>query len=175
MALPIREILSVEKSKGARFGKHGLVVIVKGHEELFFEMWSADRRDAVIDLLRRQIEEVRKRVGSGDGGSTGHQEAIILEDFAPHLGGPEFDVSPLPEVQGTLADSLPAVMFTSASSTFLTFKPPKSLHFTFLTIGSRGDVQPYIALAKGLMADGHRARIATHVEFKDWIESVSCT
>ncbi|KAA8566116.1 hypothetical protein EYC84_008719 [Monilinia fructicola] len=37
--------------------------------------------------------------------------------------------------------------------------------------GSRGDVQPYIALCKGLMAEGHKTRIATHLEFKDWIES----
>jgi UDP:flavonoid glycosyltransferase YjiC (YdhE family) len=46
------------------------------------------------------------------------------------------------------------------------------MHITCLTIGSRGDVQPYIALAKGLIADGHKVRIATHGEFKDWIESV---
>ena len=46
------------------------------------------------------------------------------------------------------------------------------MHFTILTIGSRGDVQPYLALAKGLQADGHRVRIATHLEFKSWIESV---
>ncbi|UTT94116.1 hypothetical protein NDA17_002708 [Ustilago hordei] len=44
---------------------------------------------------------------------------------------------------------------------------PPYLHLS--TIGSRGDVQPYIALAKGLQADGHRARIATHAEFGDWI------
>lgn len=49
-------------------------------------------------------------------------------------------------------------------------KPEKSLHFTCITIGTRGDVQPYIALCKGLMKEGHRCRIATHDEFKDWIE-----
>ena len=43
------------------------------------------------------------------------------------------------------------------------------LHFTMLTIGSRGDVQPYIALAQRLLRLGHRVRIATHVEFGDWI------
>jgi sterol 3beta-glucosyltransferase len=48
--------------------------------------------------------------------------------------------------------------------------PDTSLHFTCLTIGTRGDVQPYIALCKGLMAKGHRCRIATHDEYKEWIE-----
>jgi sterol 3beta-glucosyltransferase len=28
-------------------------------------------------------------------------------------------------------------------------------------VGSRGDVQPYIALALQLVADGHRVRLAT--------------
>ncbi|KAJ1305985.1 hypothetical protein OPQ81_010700 [Rhizoctonia solani] len=46
--------------------------------------------------------------------------------------------------------------------------PPK--HFVCLTIGSRGDVQPYIALARGLMAEGHRVTIVTHEEYKEWCE-----
>ena len=76
---------------------------------------------------------------------------------------------PKPPPEGR-TDSLPAVMFTSVGSTFLTFKPRETLRFTCLTIGARGDVQPYIALAKGLQADGHTVKIATHLEFKDWIE-----
>ncbi|KAI9475860.1 MAG: family 1 glycosyltransferase [Benjaminiella poitrasii] len=47
--------------------------------------------------------------------------------------------------------------------------PERSLHITCLTIGSRGDVQPYIALCKELQKDGHRCRIATHPEYEDWI------
>lgn len=39
-----------------------------------------------------------------------------------------------------------------------------------LTIGSRGDVQPYIALALRLKKDGHTIVIITHDEFKGWIE-----
>jgi sterol 3beta-glucosyltransferase len=45
----------------------------------------------------------------------------------------------------------------------------KKMHITILTIGSRGDVQPYIALCKTLMEDGHQCRIGTHPEFRDWI------
>lgn len=68
------------------------------------------------------------------------------------------------------AQETPSVADESASSSFLTFRPEEPLHFTCLTIGSRGDVQPYIALAKGLRAEGHRVRIATHGEFRAWVE-----
>ncbi|KAI8989279.1 hypothetical protein BDB01DRAFT_531895 [Pilobolus umbonatus] len=57
-----------------------------------------------------------------------------------------------------------------STDTLIYKKPEKPLHFTCITIGTRGDVQPYIALCKGLMKEGHRCRIATHEEFKDWIE-----
>ncbi|KAF5377187.1 hypothetical protein D9615_006328 [Tricholomella constricta] len=173
MALPIRDMLTMEKSRATRFGHHGLVIIVKGHEELFFEFGAEDKREAFMKLLSRQMDDVRRRLAQGETTNTspGKRHALILEEFdasARKITGNDSDPTPVHE---NMTDSLPAVMFTSASSTFLTFKPAKSLHFTFLTIGSRGDVQPYIALAKGLMADGHRCKIATHGEFKDWIES----
>lgn len=68
-----------------------------------------------------------------------------------------------------LVDGLPILSHTS-DEPLLYKKPDKPLHFTCITIGTRGDVQPYIALCKGLMADGHKCRIATHDEFKSWIE-----
>jgi sterol 3beta-glucosyltransferase len=168
MTLPIRDILATEKTKATRFGHHGLIVIVKGHEELFFEFGAEDKRDAFVILLERQMEDARRRLAVGDTVTPGKRDALILEEFETKPSAAKHD----PPANENMADSLPALMFTSASSTFLTFKPKRSLHFTFLTIGSRGDVQPYIALAKGLMADGHKARIATHGEFKDWIEAV---
>ena len=45
----------------------------------------------------------------------------------------------------------------------------RSLHFVCLTIGSRGDIQPYIALGLGLMKLGHTVTIVTHEEYRDWI------
>lgn len=47
--------------------------------------------------------------------------------------------------------------------------PMPSKHFVCLTIGSRGDVQPYIALGKGLQKEGHRVTIVTHEEYKEWV------
>ncbi|KAG6891346.1 hypothetical protein C0992_008461 [Termitomyces sp. T32_za158] len=45
------------------------------------------------------------------------------------------------------------------------------MHFVCLTIGSRGDVQPYIALGLGLIKEGHRVTIVTHEEYREWILS----
>lgn len=62
-------------------------------------------------------------------------------------------------------------MFDDPAVSILNFKPTEPLRVTCLTIGSRGDVQPYIALCKGLLKEGHKPKIATHVEFGDWIKS----
>lgn len=45
------------------------------------------------------------------------------------------------------------------------------MRITILTIGSRGDVQPYIALAIGLQRVGHTVRFATHAIFESWVRS----
>ena len=167
MILPLRDILSTEKQKSVRFGHHGLVIIIKGHEELFFEFTDEERRNAFISIIHRQLEDVRQRAETL-GPHMGPADApLIFEEFGPR------NPLAMSTSENSSSESAPAHMFTSQSSTFLSFKPERPLHFTFLTIGSRGDVQPYIALAKGLMADGHRVRIATHGEFEDWVKSVS--
>src|SRR5512141_820504 len=45
------------------------------------------------------------------------------------------------------------------------------------SIGSRGDVQPILALAIELRALGHHARLCVAPNFKEWIESygLECT
>lgn len=40
------------------------------------------------------------------------------------------------------------------------------MRITLPTTGSRGDVQPYVALGRGLQALGHRVRLATHSDFE---------
>ncbi|KEP53307.1 UDP-glucose:sterol glycosyltransferase [Rhizoctonia solani 123E] len=168
MMIPIRDILSTEKQKPFRFGQHGLVVVIKGHEELFFEFGSIERRDACCNLLEMQKEVLQKQALSpiSPNHTQGKRDALILEELEPSVLISDDDPRPAPEV---LASDAP-VMFASTSSTLLTFKPDRPMHFTCLTIGSRGDVQPYIALCKGLQADGHKVRIATHKEFQSWIE-----
>lgn len=43
------------------------------------------------------------------------------------------------------------------------------LNIVIQIVGSRGDVQPFIALGNALQAHGHRVRIATHDVFADFV------
>ncbi len=45
------------------------------------------------------------------------------------------------------------------------------MRIAILTLGSRGDVQPYVALGVGLQAAGHEVRLATHQEFEGFIRA----
>ncbi|KAJ4349079.1 hypothetical protein N0V95_004904 [Ascochyta clinopodiicola] len=48
--------------------------------------------------------------------------------------------------------------------------PPPSLNIVIQVVGSRGDVQPFVALGKVLKDTyGHRVRLATHPTFKDFV------
>lgn len=70
-----------------------------------------------------------------------------------------------------LEPEAPSLKFDDLKASILNFKPLEPMRITCLTIGSRGDVQPYIALCKRLLEEGHRPKIATHPEFEPWIRS----
>lgn len=62
----------------------------------------------------------------------------------------------------------------SPSHTIQTQSPPPKLNIVIQVAGSRGDVQPFIALGCALQRDyGHRVRIATHAVFEDFVRSSS--
>ncbi|MBD2731597.1 glycosyltransferase family 1 protein [Nostoc sp. FACHB-892] len=47
--------------------------------------------------------------------------------------------------------------------------PKRKLKITILTVGSRGDLQPYCALAIGLKRAGHEVTLATHENFEPFV------
>ncbi|PUZ69385.1 hypothetical protein GQ55_2G103500 [Panicum hallii var. hallii] len=52
-------------------------------------------------------------------------------------------------------------------SSDLQHRPP--MQIVMLIVGTRGDVQPFIAIGKRLQNYGHRVRLATHANFKDFV------
>lgn len=48
-------------------------------------------------------------------------------------------------------------------------KLPVHLNIVIHVVGSRGDVQPFIALGKELKKHGHRVRLATHLAFRNFV------
>ena len=176
MILPLRDIENVDKEKGFRFGYSGLVIVIRGHEELFFEFGQSEVRDDCAVTLLDNLESMRYLQESGllmqedkaeaDAAKAEHQ---MLQE-ARNDGHSEHDMK-LPKTAEETAhpEQAPPILFDDPRASILNFKPTESLRITCLTIGSRGDVQPYIALCKGLLAEGHRPRIATHREFEPWV------
>lgn len=50
-------------------------------------------------------------------------------------------------------------------------KSVPKLKIAVLVVGTRGDVQPFLAMAKRLQGYGHRVRLATHSNFRDFVKS----
>lgn len=187
LVLPLRDIENVDKEKGFRFGYHGLVLVIRGHEELFFEFSSAEHRDDCTVTLLHSLETARYMAESGvlarqddddaeiakeehrklqeaRRNSTAGDHALVLPDTAEAIYSHKDEDASISGSSGPLLfDIEPRASILNLS------KPKTSLRVTCLTIGSRGDVQPYIALCKGLIAEGHRPRIATHAEFEPWV------
>ena len=176
LVLPLKDIENVDKEKGFRFGYSGLVIVIRGHEELFFEFNQRLVRDDCAVTLLENLGSIRYLEESGlltqqdkDEAATAKAEHQMLQE-ARQDGHNEHDLK-LPQLTDDAEnpqEALP-VLFDDPRASILNFKPTESLRITCLTIGSRGDVQPYIALCKGLLAEGHRTKIATHAEFEPWV------
>lgn len=85
----------------------------------------------------------------------GTVEFEVPGDVEPHaLGGGQRDV-------------YTEVAEEESLETELQYIPP--LQIVMLIVGTRGDVQPFIAIGKRLQDYGHRVRLATHSNFKDFV------
>ncbi|XP_020248076.1 sterol 3-beta-glucosyltransferase UGT80B1-like isoform X2 [Asparagus officinalis] len=68
-------------------------------------------------------------------------------------------------------DSVDSVPCDSGENIFKFSKIVPTLKIAILVVGTRGDVQPFIAIAKRLQVFGHRVRLATHVNFRNFVQS----
>lgn len=171
LVISFKDIVTVHKQRGFRWGYSGMVLVIKGHEELFLEFGSAGLRDecavTVLRSLENGIENMESTILDDEElqmAETAAAENEMLQAARKNSWDGE---SQLPRsVQQTERDGHTGEEATSIED----FKPKTPMKIVCLTIGSRGDVQPYIALCKGFIAQGHRAKIATHKEFGPWVE-----
>ncbi|OAL01443.1 sterol 3-beta-glucosyltransferase [Phaeosphaeriaceae sp. SRC1lsM3a] len=172
--LPMKDIENVNKEKGFRMGYHGLAVVIRGHEELFFEFSRAEYRDECAITVLRILENARylDEDDSSSSGVNSDDEAAKAEhdllQQARENSDIKEDINVSDIVRAADHDRIPLI-FDDPLASFVDFKPPEPLVIVCLTIGSRGDVQPYISLCKELIKEGHKPRIATHAEFEPWI------
>ncbi|KAK4363659.1 hypothetical protein RND71_018900 [Anisodus tanguticus] len=86
-------------------------------------------------------------------------------------GTVEFDIPGDVEttrVLGTGSESVhTAVEDEPLDATELQYFPP--MQIVMLIVGTRGDVQPFTAIGKRLQDFGHRVRLATHANFKEFV------
>ncbi|QRV84192.1 glycosyltransferase family 1 protein [Ceratobasidium sp. AG-Ba] len=163
----------------------GLRLQVRGQHDITFEFSSREQRDDAVARLNAIAEANR----ANESTTTSELQTPRLERsvsspkvIIPSTSSPEECVANAPalfspisrtleraqtvQLPPMLLSRLPKPINLPAST--LIHIPPK--HFVCLTIGSRGDVQPYIALALGLMQQGHKVTIVTHEEYKSWCE-----
>lgn len=99
------------------------------------------------------------------------KDCIIFLLFLNFLLGSVSSLTIPTEILGHVAETHPKDELDTTIQAIKALKRPEPMKITFLTIGSRGDVQPSIALCRGLQNEGHTCTIATHPEFKDLIEA----
>ncbi|KAI0317501.1 hypothetical protein OF83DRAFT_1058536 [Amylostereum chailletii] len=173
-----------------KVGDYVIVLEIQGQHDLRFAFRRESSRDEAIRRINASVSQYRdKRVISTSPRSMSPETtppqsplATPASDSGLSLSSPigrlhtTSILAPLSRIPSSKPKQIPYVLKTylpkainyPAGNSVLLKMLPK--HFVCLTIGSRGDVQPYIALCLGLQKEGHTTTIVTHEEYKEWVE-----
>lgn len=189
MILPLKDLENCYKEKGIKLKYSGLVLVIRGQDKLLLEFGSQKSRDDCEAMILRQLEILH---GRENWRPEPHQWGPKYTPDEAQAPGPDWkrDMEMMrirakqarrrrinqariqmfeEKLNAAIGMDVPLLLEDSPLVN-TEVRPSTSFKFTLLTIGSRGDVQPYLALAKGLQEEGHDVTIATHSEFKDWVE-----
>nr|ODN91658.1 hypothetical protein L204_05646 [Cryptococcus depauperatus CBS 7855] len=177
---------SAEDVKGAvvmpsiRAGFHGMALQLRGHGNLRFEFWNKDARDEVlgrVNALRDNLSRTANMQPESNFilSSKLQPSRPLYSSPEPSLFSNDHPADILAPPKDFLFEPVSVADDALAYLPYVANKPIEAARikprtFVCLTIGSRGDVQPYIALGLRLMQDKHKVIIVTHGEFKTWIE-----
>lgn len=171
--------------------RHGMSLHIHGQHDLSFEFWLKQSRDEVLSRINALAHAESPPADRQTTASSNSRPISSVRSFrsgeVPQEQNPaaanRSPVVPVTHAADILAPPKNTLLRGRAfpdealsHMPFIANKPWQDSarmtprHFTCLTIGSRGDVQPYIALGLRLKQDGHSVTIVTHDEFKKWIE-----
>jgi UDP:flavonoid glycosyltransferase YjiC (YdhE family) len=149
--IPVSEIASVSRGRVAFVVREALR-IETSHGSVFHFVGFAH-----LGATLAQIETVVQQNGSSN---SNKKAAVDIESSATND-----DTLTRTDAEAALSATLARTTAPLADTRAL---PP--LRVVILTIGSRGDVQPTLALGSALKADGHDVTIGTHAAFKEFVE-----
>ncbi|KNA15791.1 hypothetical protein SOVF_094980 isoform A [Spinacia oleracea] len=132
-----------------------------------------DKHDIIMSKSKSQIESRRHDLKL-DRLSQREKEKLIANLVKIQNDGTvEVDLSK----NGTVASELLELHSAESASFYAKEiipnhnKPVPRLQIALLVVGTRGDVQPFLAVAKRLQEFGHHVRLATHTNFGDFVKS----
>ncbi|SPO25608.1 probable UDP-glucose:sterol glucosyltransferase Ugt53A1 [Ustilago trichophora] len=180
--VPLNDIQGVDTYRSMLWHHHGLVVHIRAHSDMFFDFMSKENRDLVLSTLKRIVQAKDDQKKDADRASvtaaSDDSHATKVEG-ASQSGGPskksatqallhnaEADV---PVFEPDVLAYLPRVVNLDRNIVRDSIRI-SPMRIYCLTIGSRGDVQPYIALCKALKEHGHTPVIVSHPEYRGWVE-----
>ncbi|XP_025696315.1 sterol 3-beta-glucosyltransferase UGT80A2 isoform X1 [Arachis hypogaea] len=92
--------------------------------------------------------------------------SVIKDDGTVEFDVPR-DINPPENIGTTVTSREPC----NESGEAIPYHDIHPLQIVMLIVGTRGDVQPFVAIGKRLQEDGHRVRLASHKNFKDFVLS----
>ncbi|XP_020238188.1 sterol 3-beta-glucosyltransferase UGT80B1 isoform X1 [Cajanus cajan] len=119
------------------------------------EKWGSPRQDLIWDRLSES--EKQKLINLAKIQNDGTIE-VNLEKDAPLA-------SELLEFQSFEESTVSGTLMSESK------KSAPWLQIAILVVGTRGDVQPFLAIAKKLQEHGHHVRLATHTDFDVFVKS----
>ncbi|PPQ91672.1 hypothetical protein CVT25_012885 [Psilocybe cyanescens] len=178
--LPISSIRSIKPFSLSWISVEGLTLSIEGKPDLNFTFKTTLIRDQAIKNIKSAISshQLAKLDMSSPPASPTSSRSVSLSSISGKLDPVSF-FAPLSRslaaaAAGAASSNIPRMVRLNQVPKVLNFPrevliTEKMLHFVCLTIGSRGDVQPYIALGVRLMKEGHTVTIVTHEEYRDWV------
>jgi sterol 3beta-glucosyltransferase len=184
--MPISIIKAATAASPNLLQRNGLSLVLDGQGDLQFDFKTPERRDQAVQIINAAMDALFKmtldslsisqsipstitNISSSSGDDVPYPSRRSSSYYATAI------LAPLSRTMATVTaagdpDGLQKFMpkVINLPRGILLARP--SMHFVCLTIGSRGDVQPYIALGLGLKREGHRVTIVTHEEYKGWVE-----